>query len=110
MKAFLIDPLKARDQVVTQVDIDEAEIRSLLGIGADGAVEIITVGPASWNLELVVADPMYFQEVRRLGEFRIEKSSGDYRSVAGRGVILGHEGEASQLQGLLSSFGIWVSA
>lgn len=110
MDAFFIDPLKVGTAVISQVEVDDDRISALLGLPSNARLERIDVGPEDWGCELVVAGPEHFEEVRRLGEFRIMKTDGSYRSVAGRGVVLGHEGAASQLMGILASSGVWVSA
>ncbi|MNV78548.1 hypothetical protein D3C71_1720440 [compost metagenome] len=118
MRAFLIDPLKVGDRVITQVDIDDSvgggglhpQLCALLCLDPGSTLERLDVGPEDWGCELVVAGAANRPSVRHLGEFRIMKSGGDYVSLPGRGVILGYEGAASQLMGILASSGMWVSA
>lgn len=111
MKAFLIDPLKVGTSVVVQAELEEDaayhSAMAFLTLPPTGDVERIDLPGGA---ELVVAGPSHRDHVRRLGEFRIMKSTGDYRSLAGRGVVLGHDGEASDVLGMLASSGTWVSA
>lgn len=116
MKAFLIDPLKVGDRAVSPVTVDdhdpESDVRGLLCLTRSEPVEALPVGPATMDCILHVADPSVSSEVRRLGEFRVMKRAGDYRSVAGRGVVLDPAGalRVSDVLGLLASSGVWVSA
>lgn len=116
MKAFLIDPLKVGDRVVSQVTVDDtdpiSDVRGLLCLTRSEPVEVLSVGTEALGCDLHVADPSVSSEVRRLGEFRVMKRAGDYRSVAGRGVVLDPSGvlTAHDVLGILASSGVWVSA
>lgn len=108
MKAFLIDPLRVGTRVVAEVDApDPSLVRALLGIPPEADLEAVDV-PQSGTLYF--AGPSHSEGVRRLGEFRIRKLTGDHRSVAGRGVLVGFAGGAGEVLDLLASSGVWVAA